>query len=245
MDGIDVIYWINLPSAVERRNHLKKVLADDAFKNIPKVRIVANKPTKTLKSNFIIPISAQEGASINRIFTLKEYACLLSHLNTIREFSKSKYETALILEDDVTIELKPYWTPIQKVLDEAPKDWEIIKLNSSYYYKESDPLYTKLKFPCYFSGKNPRCKISAAAYVIKKSAAKKLMRMWNGKRYKLPDKSYFSADYLIFEKLTTYDYKYQYFMIRTNNDTQIWSKPFNNITLRKKTLELNKTRKKL
>jgi GR25 family glycosyltransferase involved in LPS biosynthesis len=241
---MDIVYWINLPSAVERRQHMKKVLSDDFFKNVPTVRIVANKPEKNIKDNYKLPNSSFDAENINRVLRVQQYACLLSHLNTIREFSKSKYETALILEDDVTLELKPYWTPIQKVLQDAPKDWEVLKLNSSFCYKKSDPLYTQLKFPC--NEKTNPCKWSAAAYVIKKSAAKKLMRMWDGKRYVLPD-SYYVSDYVIFQQLKTYDYKYQYFIIRANNNSQLSTIQLKNYKTgkerRRKILWLNRTRK--
>ena len=38
-----------------------------------------------------------------------EYACTLSHIETIRKFSESPYEIALIFEDDVTMEYEKYW----------------------------------------------------------------------------------------------------------------------------------------
>jgi len=79
---------------------------------------------------FTLPL--ENVLSINHRVTEKEYACLASHLDVIRMFSKSKYETALILEDDVSLDLKPYWRkPIQQVIEEAPKDWDILKLQET------------------------------------------------------------------------------------------------------------------
>ena len=241
MEGIDVVYWINLPSAVERRAHMEKILSDEMFEDIPKIRRIATTHTN-IKKRFTIPKT-----SYKKAITDKEYACLFSHLNTIREFSNSPYETALILEDDITLELKPYWTPMHKVLQDAPNDWEILKLNSYITHKKTDPLYIKLTFPCY-DNLPKQCTWSTSAYVIKKSAAKKLMRMWNGKKYNLPKNTYYVADYLIYEKLVTYDYKYQYFIVRFNNDSLIqttsndYTKTMN--TNRKKVMSLNKTRRK-
>ena len=62
-------------------------------------------------------------------FTKVEYACTLSHINTIREFSKSNYGVALVMEDDMTLEFKPYWKKsVKQIMDNAPSDWEIIQL---------------------------------------------------------------------------------------------------------------------
>jgi len=245
MDEIDVAYWINLPSAAERRKHMKTVLSDDAFKNIPTFRMVANVVTTKTK-HFNFPTSFIEFMKHQSV-TNKEYGCLLSHLNTIRNFANSKYEIALILEDDITLELKPYWD--KNIIKNAPPDWEILKLNSHLSHKSGDPLYKKLTFPCSINAEDklPQCQWRCSAYVIKKSAAKKLMKMWDGKKYNLPENTYYVSDYLIYDLLTTYDYKYQYFLVRKNNDTSVQPKlatKKDNKT-RRLVLSMNKTRKNI
>ena len=34
LDGVDIIYWINLERAKDREKHMKKVLDDPVFNNI-------------------------------------------------------------------------------------------------------------------------------------------------------------------------------------------------------------------
>ena len=69
-----------------------------------------------------------------------EYACLLSHLESIRTFNNSNYKIALIMEDDVTLEFKKYWKKsVQVIINNAPPDWEIIRL--CYIIPPEHPYY--------------------------------------------------------------------------------------------------------
>ena len=84
-----------------------------------------------------------EKLKANEIHNRKvEYACLLSHLEAIREFSSSNHQTALIMEDDATLEFKPYWNKfVREIIARAPYNWEMIQM-------------------CYMSGCNRFVKIS-------------------------------------------------------------------------------------
>ena len=35
LEGIDIVYWINLDRAKERQSHMKNILTDEAFIKIP------------------------------------------------------------------------------------------------------------------------------------------------------------------------------------------------------------------
>ena len=126
LEGIDVIYWINLDRSPDRRKRMKKMFKDPVFKGKKIIRISAvdgKAPDidQVLNANF-------QGMQPEK-FTKVEYACLLSHLNAIKQFSNSNSETALIMEDDMTLEFKPYWKKsVKKIMNEAPSDWEIIQL---------------------------------------------------------------------------------------------------------------------
>lgn len=222
MEGVDVIYWINLKSAKERRKHMEKILKDPVFESIEKIRFNAVESAQAMKK-FTIPV--ENVLSINTRVIHKEYACLASHLEAIRMFSKSKYDTALILEDDISLDTKPYWRKtIQQVMDQAPKDWDILRLQHDEV--KQTQTYAKLTYPCYPFPKfklNP-CKWGTAAYLIHKRAALKLMRLWNG-TYHLPPNTFHVADYLLYKLATTYAYKHPYFLLRKDNDTQIQTYP--------------------
>jgi GR25 family glycosyltransferase involved in LPS biosynthesis len=139
---------------------------------------------------------------------------MLSHLETIRKFANTNLDIALIMEDDLTLEFKPYWRKsIQEIMDDAPSDWEIIQL---CYITVN---YKPEKFNLYERNLNNKC-VSAAAYLIKNSAARKLMDdiYYNGK-YTLEHYIIHHADCYLFKKLITYTYKYPMFIYKTKNDS--------------------------
>ena len=208
IDGVDAIYWINLDRCTDRRGHLETVLSDPIFDNIPKIRIkgidgkgddidlYANLPSRRM--------------------TASEYGCTLSHLTAIREFAKTDLPVALILEDDVCLDFKPYWRKSMKEIAlGAPKDWEILQLSyimfdfvPSAEYESADPFTKNL--------------CSTAAYMISNSAAKRLMAdIYKSGKFDLSDNTPHQADRYLYLKCKTYTYKYSPFIYRTDNDSEI------------------------
>lgn len=204
LDGIDVIYWINLDRSVDRRQRMEKMFEDPVFaqKKIIRISAVDGKAhdiDQILNVNF-------EGMQPDK-FSKVEYACLLSHLNAIKQFSESNNKTALIMEDDMTLEYKPYWKKsVQQIIDNAPNDWELIQLciNINSPLKQ---IYTK----------NSNGHVSCnGAYVINKNGSLKL----NENKYKLGDTLHV-ADVYIFNKISTYAYKYPMFTYKFNQTSTI------------------------
>jgi GR25 family glycosyltransferase involved in LPS biosynthesis len=206
MDGIDTIYWINLDRSIDRRNHMNNIFQDPIFKNMNIQRI-----------------SAVDGRNPNNVYTKLnfmykqkndyEYACILSHLETIRRFSRTNYEVALIMEDDITLEFKPYWRKtIKEIIDNAPSDWEIIQL---CYNTNNNPKLFKL-YERNISNKA----VCAGAYLINNRTAKKLINdIYIDGKYNLEHYLIHHADCYIFSKSITYTYKYPYFIYKSNNDS--------------------------
>ena len=235
LDGVDIIYWINLERAKDREKHMKKVLDDPIFNNIM---------TRQFKA-----IDVNGDKNIYDMLDIKEkkmsdneYACLLSHLETIRKFSKSNYENALIFEDDVSLDYKKYWDKtIQEVIDNAPKDWEILKLYCGKItpYKKVYNLWKLDKINYKHSD------WGTVSYLINNKAAKKIIKSIyiNGK-YKLENNIKHQADLYIYLKLKTYGYKYPFFTFRKNNNTYI-QKKVKKLKTQKKIIHLlkNKTKK--
>jgi GR25 family glycosyltransferase involved in LPS biosynthesis len=207
LNCIDIIYWINLDRSNERKNKMYKLLSDI---DIPNQRISAIDGTKIsdndLYSNFIID---------KKVISKIEYACLLSHLTAIETFSKSDKNIALILEDDVCLDYMQFWNlTICEIIDNAPKDWEIIMLNYTSF-NVVPQLYTEN-----FKGKYS----SSAAYIINKNAALKLMsKMKYNNKFYLNNDCLHTSDSYIYSILKTYVYKYSYFTYHDNNDSTIHS----------------------
>lgn len=218
LDGVDVIYWINLDRSKERRNHMKKIFDDNIFNNIKKIRVTAEDSKNSTKIYSMFDIT-------NKKITDEEYACLLSHLNTIKEFSETNLENALIFEDDISTEYKKYWEKsIKYVIENAPKDWEILKITRFSHYFPNKNLYKTWKL---YKNKNknkkkPKNDWSCSAYIINNKAAKKIISdIYQNNKYKLEENMRHEADVYLYLKLKTYIYKYPYFTIRNNNDSFI------------------------
>jgi GR25 family glycosyltransferase involved in LPS biosynthesis len=228
LDGIDVIYWINLDRAKDRYKHMTDLFKDDIFKN---KKIIRKKAVDYTEKNLATMLDASSFRQ-----TEQEYACLLSHLETIRLFSETNYKTALIFEDDVSLDFKPYWVKtIQEVIDGAPKDWDILKLyitptRVNKYKKlytlwedKSKLLYIGKKFKNTVSKKDSELDFGCSAYMINNKAAKKFIKnIYHNKKYVLDDcLKLHVSDYLIYKLLKTYVYKYPYFIFRKKNISYI------------------------
>ena len=206
---IDIIYWINMEKSRTRRTHMMTVLKDDTFDNIEKKRIVAVDGSEPNMETYFRSIF--ENMDLRKR-NVKEYACLVSHLNTLIEFSKSDHNIALIFEDDVSLEYKKYWTKsLNQVIENAPKDWEVLQL-CIIIDKDSVLANDKKQKPLYVKG----YAASAAAYIVnKKGVLRFLHKFYESFRkcgkFVLDKKISHHADVYLFEKMKTYVYRYPLF----------------------------------
>lgn len=207
LDGVDVIYWINLDRSIDRRQRMEQMFQDPVFKGKKIVRISAvdGKATnidQVLNANF-------EGMQPDK-FTKVEYACTLSHLNAIKQFSESNNEVALIMEDDMTLEYKPYWKRTTKqIMDNAPYDWETIQLCYIILNNVPRKIYTR----------NTGNLFSTGAYIINKKGAKQLIH--KNKKNILKNTIGHSADIYLYLNTNTYVYKYPMFIYGTDETSTI------------------------
>lgn len=214
LDGVDIIYWINMDRSTDRRVYMEELLADPAFQDIPKERISAidgKKDPEFVLQSYVMKRQDDRTSVV-------EYACLLSHLETIRKFAESPQKTgdvALILEDDTSLDFKPYWTKsIREIMDSAPKDWDIILLS---YMTPREKIPTDdftLAYGNHFS---------TAAYLINRKSAQKFTAdtyQWD-RKYHLTDEPRHVADEYIYNKTRAYTYKHPYFIYKANNDTTL------------------------
>ena len=199
------VYWINLDRSKERKKNMEQILKDPSFDGMEKYRIEAydglDPETETIMRT-MIPIT-------NPKVTIKEYACFLSHLKSILTFSNSNHEYALILEDDASLDYKPYWTnTFMECIHDAPLDWEILQL---CFFGDTLPeeLYSSKHY------------YSCTAYIIHKTAAIKLMKMYQSNFFTLDDSLKPTSDVYLYKTLKTYVYRYPFFTYE-NIDTTIF-----------------------
>lgn len=203
LEGIDVIYWINLDRSPDRRKRMKKMFKDPVFEGKKIVRITA---VDGKAPNIDQVLNANFNGMKPEKFTKIEYACTLSHLNTIKQFSESNNQVALIMEDDMTLEYKKYWKKSTKeIMNKAPSDWEIIQLcyitNSGIPFKN----YTKYNNGNFASG---------GAYILNKKKIINNLKL-------LPRDISHEADHYLFSRFNTYTYKYPMFIYGTNETSTI------------------------
>jgi GR25 family glycosyltransferase involved in LPS biosynthesis len=212
LDGIDCIYWINLDRSIDRKEKMEQMFTDPIFSAKPIKRIEAV-DGKTVVLRDKIKMKNKRNSDL-------EYACLISHLNTIKTFSETEYNIALIFEDDVTLEFKQFWKgSLKQIIENAPSDWEIIQI----CYNTTQVLTKDYTLNNY--KKNNYGGIACmAAYIINNNAAKKFMNDTydvNTKRYKLLDYHTHEADHYLYKCMRTYTYKYPYFIYPTENTSTL------------------------
>ena len=221
LDGIDIIYWINLDRSTDRRYNMESLFKDDAFKDIPQQRIVAFDG----KSN---PESVIDKLSfIHKRNSDTEYACLLSHLETIRAFDNSSHNVALIFEDDVTLEFKKYWKKsVKEIISNAPQDWEIIMLSWIYDFNKN-VLFDDWNDSQANYDKNNDKYYSTLSYLINKKGSNKIMQTYTKNKYVLKNNLVPVADVYLYQTLNTYVYKYPMFIYKSDNDSLIHANHLN------------------
>ncbi len=212
LDGINKIYWINLDRSTDRKEKMEEMFKDEAFENIEIERISAIDG----KSKNIDNILNNNLENQNNKFTKLQHACLLSHLNTIKEIrnNNNNNNINLIMEDDMTLEYKSYWKePIKNIIKNAPSDWEIILL-CYIYDKKLETNYT-------ISGIYNTDISSTGAYLINKKGINKIMKSYKNNKFYLNKHLPLDADHYLFSECISYTYKYPYFTYNIDNDSEI------------------------
>lgn len=203
------VYWINLDRSLKRKQTMQQLLTYDEFNNIPKIRISAVDG----KKNNIQDILSHNFTNTNKQYSNYEYACLLSHLNAIQHFWNSDKSVALIMEDDMTLEFKPYWnTTLSEYISNAPYNWEILQL--IYISKNIIPSYKYSKWI-------PNQYFSTGAYMINRDGASHIMKLYYNNKWNLPTNQSHQADLLIYSLCNTYTSNIPFFMYSDNNSSEI------------------------
>jgi len=212
INNIDVIYWINLEKSDIRRNNTNKLLNSI---NIPNNRIIAH--DGSIEDNISIKYFNAEN-NIYPNYNNKEYAILLSHLNTIEKYSNTnfnniKYGVAMICEDDLSFNFMNYWNKdIKTIVEDAPNDWDIIMLgyfslniNRKEEYQKWDNEW------------------SAICYLINYNSIQKINSLKKEDKWICNENDLMVSDNYIFSKFNTYVYKYPYITFPNNNDSTFHS----------------------
>jgi GR25 family glycosyltransferase involved in LPS biosynthesis len=211
------VFWLNLDRSPDRRTNMEQMLIDPIFDNMKKTRISAIDGKD--------PINLGKYMQIHKkTMTACEYGCTLSHLEAIKQFYYNTINQtdqitnnpcALILEDDVCLDFKPYWKKtLNEIIEEAPQDWEIIQLTYIILGQEPTSMYEK------WTTQKNLC--STAAYIINFETASKIInKLYKNGKWVLPNNQQHQSDILIYSLGKTYTYKDCPFIYRAENDSLI------------------------
>jgi GR25 family glycosyltransferase involved in LPS biosynthesis len=195
-------YYINLERSKDRKLNMEKLFR--------KFGITSYERVEAIDGNKIVPKEPR--------LNIYEEATTLSHLKAIQSFYESGLESAIICEDDLSFEWIELWkTPLQKIINDAPNDCEILQLaytlypHNFHYIKQDYNPFLLLTFN------------GAMAYYITRKVAEKILSQHT---YQNPGLGNYKkirpvSDVLIFDLAKTYTYKYCLFTHPDNNQSTI------------------------
>jgi len=206
INNIDKIYWINLEKSIDRKENMIKLLNHFSINNI-RINAIDGGIEEDINKKYFYSKS-----NIYPKYNNKEYAILLSHLNTIETYSKSKdikYGVALICEDDLSLDFINYWNiDIKTIIDNAPDDWEILMLGYFSVNLNKVNLYEKWNNEW-----------SAISYLVNFNKIQKINQLKINNKWICNENDLMVSDNYIFSKFNTYVYKYPYFTFPNDNSS--------------------------
>lgn len=115
------VYLISMEKDIIRRNNLFKYVTPNEYSSVDGSKLL---PIKTLKNmNIVAKEDLKKG----------EIGCYLSHYNILNKIKNYKDDYSIIIEDDVEFDINKNINIIKDLINNAPKDWEIIFIGHNYY----------------------------------------------------------------------------------------------------------------
>lgn len=222
------LFYINLDRSTDRKKQMEKQLPKyfSNFKRIKaidgeelKPNIYKNKLVDDINYdliNFKEIIKKQRGKHANMI------GCLLSHIKTINEINKKKYQYSIVMEDDIDLKyLNNSNNNLQKIINNAPNDWEILKLHNSNQNKlkknidlyKQNIKYRKWDYDDWSTG----------FYIINEKAINNILKDISNKTFKINKKknNSIAADEYLYKNNIVYEYTKPLFCSFENNKSLI------------------------
>jgi len=171
------VYYINMDKSTDRNEWMKKQMVNvERYYRVPAVN---GYKIKNKKHDVV------DGVEFYNQFdlTLPEIGCTLSHLKAIKIAYENGEEMVIIMEDDIYMDMMNLMDySLETLIENAPDDWEIIKLvnhsqvlNKSSTYKEHSFHFYDRNKPAYSSG----------AYVINRKGMETFLRTCGANPYYL------------------------------------------------------------
>jgi mannosyltransferase OCH1-like enzyme len=145
------LYYINLDRDTNRRKYMEDQFNLYDIKNVKRIQGIDGEQISNTAEGKIKSGGKYIKFSNNYTNNNKgELGCVLSHIVAIKTAYDNKDDIALIIEDDVSLALVPFWQIyLKEISQSAPSNWKIINLCGlkGECYKKSDKEF--LSFPKY------------------------------------------------------------------------------------------------
>ena len=244
INGIDIIYWINLDKSIDRKKNMENILSNFSVPNERISAINGHLDNNIREKYFILTDNSNNYPK----YSNTEYAILASHLYTIDKYLENNIYIengiCLICEDDLSLDFIQYWNKsFTDIIKDAPNDWDIIMMG---YFS------LKLDYDEYTKWNN---EWSALSYLVNKNNIKNKinqLKIYDEKlllnetmnnpllnetinnnrenihfKWKCNSNDLMVSDNYIFSKVNTYIYKYPYFTFPNDNDSTLHSDHLN------------------
>ena len=194
-----VIFWINLKDSANRLTFM-----NNQFKhyNIDNYRINAVTPSDLDSGKYDIksPVSNMKKYKT----TMKEIACMASHLLAVKQGMDLNNDMFCVCEDDISFTQKVSKEYLQALIQDAPPDWEILQL--SFLCLNNTTLRKMLSSKSKWIKWIPNVHYGTAFYIIKTHVAKRLLNTYyntNVFDFSMVN-ARIQADYLIYKDAVCY-----------------------------------------
>lgn len=159
------VYYINLQSNIERNKYMNTQLKKYAQKFERIEGVNGKNIVKDAKCNMSGKIDDINYKTSYKL-TPSEIGCTLSHLKAIKRAYDNGDDIALIMEDDVYFGIYAFTDNLEKIISEAPSNWENLQLCCMNNKKHSTKYILRDKRHNY---------ASAAAYLINRKGMEKII----------------------------------------------------------------------
>jgi GR25 family glycosyltransferase involved in LPS biosynthesis len=167
------VYYINMDKDMNRRLFMERQIVK--LPNVDFTRIPGFNGYKIQNKQHDV-VDGVEFINKFSDMSKSEIGCTMSHLIAIKKAYMNGDEIAMICEDDILFDTCTLIKPIQEMIDNAPKNWEILQL-SSFVSKEVHQ--NSKEHPDIEYIRNIGNNSNTACYLINKNGMERLLKMTN------------------------------------------------------------------
>ena len=224
------VYYINMDKDVDRRQFMERQI--EKMPNVHFTRItgfngyaIENKRNDVIKHDHALIEFVNKYDEMSK----SEIGCTMSHLIAIKKAYKNGDEIAMICEDDILFDTCTLIKPISEMIENAPKNWEILQL-SSFTPKEIHEKSKNHPNTEYIRNNGKQRHYNTACYLINRNGMETILKMTSSihrdnffiinKNLNFPSSG--TADTFIYEICVTYTILPVPFTVdNTDNDSTI------------------------